>query len=92
MHRASTKTANINMVQNKHKSFIWWFFSVSRCMTSADVFNLSIRLEYRSIATSRGFPAELGKHPSNVNVHEKNMAAPNGNNASKSPKLNHFDC
>ena len=27
------------MLQNKHKSFIWWVFPVIRCMMSADVFN-----------------------------------------------------
>ena len=39
-----------------------------------------------SIATSRGFPAELGKHPSNINTRKENGGA-HGHNASESHKL-----
>ena len=39
-----------------------------------------------TIAFHRGFPAELGKHSSNVNTRKENGGA-HGNNASESHKL-----
>ena len=51
-------------------------------------------LVIQAIATSRGFPEELGKHPSNVS-YEKKMAAPMTITPLKVTNLQHFmfsDC
>ena len=42
--------------------------------------------QVESIATSRGFPAELGKHPSNLNTRQENGGT-HGNNALESHNI-----
>ena len=80
MHRTSQKQLaliwyKIN-IKISYGEFSRWLDAWRVRMFLIKPSKLSIRLEYRSIATSRGIPAELGSHPSNLNVHEKKMVAP----------------
>ena len=62
------------------------FVRVRLLYTNWSLYEVIIVWNDITIATSRGFPAELGKHPSNLNTRQENCGT-HGNNALESHKL-----